>query len=160
MMRHRFNLGVSFALGFLVAACSVSAQQAEPAGVHSAGATTAQTSPRMSASKSHKFWDQENLALFAGVTAARALDFTSTQHFRERGVNEILLTNGMVDNKPLFAGIEAAGVAASIGLSYWLHHTGHHRAERWVSVVHIGVATFGDIRNYGLKNSAYTGVGP
>src|SRR5271169_3456589 len=151
MMRHRFNPGVCLALGFLVAACSLSAQQAEPVGVHAANGTIAQTTPRVTASGAHKFWDQENVALFAGVTVARAVDFTSTQHFRERGVNEILLTNGMVDNKPLFAGVEAAGVAASIGLSYWLHHTGHHRAERWVSVVHIGVATFGDIRNYGLK---------
>jgi hypothetical protein len=108
----------------------------------------------------HKFWDGENIGLFAGVAAVRALDFTSTQHFRKRGFNEVLLTNGIVDNKPLFATIEVAGAAASIGVSYLLHRTGHHRAERWVSVVHIGVATFGDIRNYGLSNPQYTGAGP
>lgn len=89
---------------------------------------------------------------FAGVGVGRALDFTSTQHFRRRGVDEVLLTNGIVDNKPLFAGIEALATAASVGVSYWLHHSGRHRLERWVSVVHIGVATFGDIRNYGLSN--------
>jgi len=88
----------------------------------------------------------------------RALDFTATQHFRKRDVNEVLLTDSIVDNKPLFAGIEAAGTAASIGISYWLHRTGHHRAERWVSIVHIGVATFGDIRNYGLSNPQIVGT--
>jgi hypothetical protein len=153
MIRHRFNPGVYFVLGFLAVARSLPAQQAEPAEVHAQGGTTTHSTPRVTAGAAHKFWDQENVALFAGVIVARALDYTSTQHFRERGVNEILLTNSIVDNKPLFAGIEAAGAAASIGLSYWLHHTGHHRAERWVSVVHIGVATFGDIRNYGLKRS-------
>lgn len=103
---------------------------------------------------SHPFWDKENLLLFTGVAAGRALDFTSTQHFRERGLNEWLLTNGIVDNKPLFAGIELAGTAASIGVSYLFHRTGHHKLERWVSIVHIGVGTGGAVRNYSLKAPA------
>lgn len=98
----------------------------------------------------HRFFDKTNLMLFAGVAAVRALDFTSTQHFRSRGHNEVLLTNSIVDNKPLFAGIEVAGTALSIGIAYWLHRTGHHKLERWVSIVHIGVGAFGDIRNYTL----------
>jgi hypothetical protein len=101
----------------------------------------------------HRFFDRTNLELFAGVAAVRALDYTSTRHFRDRGVNEALLSNAIVDNQPLFAGIEVAGAAASVALSYWLHRTGHHKIERWVSIVHIGVAGFGDIRNYTLKNS-------
>lgn len=92
------------------------------------------------------------MALFTGVALARGFDYSSTQHFRERRVNEILLTNSIVDNKPLFAGIELAGTAVSVAVSYWCHHKGHHRAERWVSIVHVGVGTFGDIRNYGLSN--------
>jgi hypothetical protein len=99
----------------------------------------------------HRFWDKTNLELFAGVTAVRALDFTSTQHFRERGHNEVLLSNSVVDNKPLYASIEGAGVAASIGLAYYLHRTGHHRLERWTSIVHIGVASAGDVHNYLLR---------
>ena len=98
----------------------------------------------------HRFFDRTNLLLFAGVATVRALDFTSTQHFRELGNNEVLLTNDIVDNKPLFAAIEVAGTAASIGVSYWLHRTGHHKLERWVSIVHIGVGTFGDAHNYSL----------
>ena len=88
--------------------------------------------------------------LFAGVAAVRTLDYTSTQHFRRLGNKEILLTDSIVDNKPLFAGIEAAGTVLSIGAAYWLHRTGHHKLERWVSIVHIGVGAFGDIHNYSL----------
>jgi len=98
----------------------------------------------------HRFFDRTNLMLFAGVAAVRALDYTSTQHFRSLGNNEVLLTNSIVDNKPLFAGIEVAGTALSIGAAYWLHRTGHHKLERWVSIVHIGVGAFGGVRNYSL----------
>ncbi len=98
----------------------------------------------------HAFWDRTNCELFAGVGAVRTMDYVSTRHFRARGANEILLSNSIVDNKPLFAGIEVAGTAASIGVSYLFHRTGHHKLERWVSIVHIGVGAFGDARNYTL----------
>ena len=39
-------------------------------------------------------------------------------HNRNRGLNEGLLTNQIVDNHPLFFGIEAGTTAASIALSY------------------------------------------
>jgi hypothetical protein len=108
----------------------------------------APTVPRLSP---HRFWDSTNAALFSGVTAARALDFTSTQHFRKQGVNEILLSNSLVDNKPLFAAIEVGGVAASIGISYIFHRTDHHKLERWVSIIHISFGTGGSVRNYFLE---------
>jgi hypothetical protein len=99
----------------------------------------------------HKFWDKENDLLFAGVGAARMMDYASTRHFRDQGDNEVLLTNAIVDNRPLFVGIELAGTAASIGVSYLFHRTGHHTLERWVSIGHIGVAVGGSIHNYALK---------
>jgi hypothetical protein len=110
----------------------------------------------------HRFWDRENAWLFAGVGAARALDYTSTLNMRRRGRQEILLTNWVVDDHPLFAGIEAGGTALSIGASYLFHRTGHHEMERWVSIVHISVATVGDIRNYSLQTAhpAAPKVGP
>jgi hypothetical protein len=98
----------------------------------------------------HRFWDKENLVLFAGVGAVRTLDYTSTQHFRARNREELLLSNPVADNEPMFIGVEAAGTAASIGAAYWLHRTGHHRLERWLSIVHIGVGASGDINNYSL----------
>jgi hypothetical protein len=99
----------------------------------------------------HRFWDRENDWLFAGVGAGRALDYASTLNLRRRGLNEVFLTNAIVDNHPLFAGIEAAATGASIGVSYVFHRTGHHRLERWTSLIHFGVATGGAIRNYALK---------
>jgi hypothetical protein len=101
--------------------------------------------------KEHRFWDRENDLLFAGVGAGRALDYASTLNLRRRGVDEALLSNSVVDNHPLFGGIEVAATAASVGVSYLFHRTGHHRLERWTSAVHIGVATGGAIRNYALK---------
>jgi hypothetical protein len=99
----------------------------------------------------HRFWDRENDWLFAGVGAGRALDYASTLNLRRRGINEIFLTNSIVDNHPLFAGIEVAATAASIGVSYLFHRTGHHRLERWTSTIHFGVAVGGAVRNYALK---------
>jgi hypothetical protein len=99
----------------------------------------------------HKFWDTENIYLFTGVGAARMLDYASTRHFRDQGNPEWLLSNSVVDDRPLFMGIELAGTAASIGVSYLFHRTGHHRLERWVSIGHIGVGAGGSIHNYLLK---------
>ena len=136
-----------------IATSRLSAQESErqrPSKAAPAGQSPGQPSTE---EPPHRFWDKTNLMLFAGVAAVRTLDFTSTQHFRSRGHNEVLLSNDIVDNKPLFAGIEVAGAALSIGLSYWLHRTGHHKLERWVSVVHIGAAGFGDIHNYTLSRT-------
>lgn len=99
----------------------------------------------------HRFWDRENDLLFAGVGAGRALDYASTLNLRRRGIDEVFLTNSIVDNHPLFAGIEASATAASIGVSYIFHRTGHHRLERWTSGIHFGVAVVGAARNYALK---------
>jgi hypothetical protein len=101
--------------------------------------------------QTHKFWDTENICLFSGVGAARMMDYASTRFMRDQGDHEVLLTNGIVDNRPLFVGIELAGTAASIGVSYLFHRTGHHTLERWVSIAHIGVGVGGSVHNYLLK---------
>jgi len=116
--------------------------------------------PSQAAKACHPFWDIDNIVLFAGVGAGRALDYLSTRHLRVRGVNEWLLTNNIVDNKALFAGIEVAAGAASIGVSYLFHRSGHHRLERWVSAVHIGAAVGGSAWNYNLKASSPPGAAP
>ncbi len=99
----------------------------------------------------HRFWDTENDILFGAVGVGRGLDYASTLNLRRRGINEALLTNSIVDNHALFTGIEVGATAASIGVSYLFHRTGHHRLERWTSAIHFGVATGGAIRNYALK---------
>jgi hypothetical protein len=126
--------------------------QERPAALKSRGATPPATqAPSRTQGPKHTFWDRRNRWLFAGVGAARALDYASSQHFRAKGVDERFLTNGIADNKPLFAGIEAAGTFASIGVAYLFHRRGHHKIERWISIVHIGVGVGGSVRNYVLQ---------
>jgi len=100
----------------------------------------------------HRFWDHTNVLLFSGVAAFRGLDYASTRNFQARGREEILLPDDVVNNSTGFASLEAAGVATSVGISYLLHRTGHHRLERWLSIGHIGVAGFGVVRNYSLAS--------
>src|SRR5215470_778066 len=109
--------------------------------------------PRENLPGAHRFWGQQNAWLFAGVGAARTLDYFSTLNMRRRGRQEIFLTNGVVDNHPAFATVEAAGTVGSIGASYLFHHYGHHKLERWTSFIHIGLATTGAVRNYCLKTA-------
>lgn len=106
--------------------------------------------PRASEPPPHPFWDRTNVALFTAVAGSRAIDFASTQHFRARGNDEWILTNDIVDDPPLFAGIELAGAAASVGISYLLHRSGHHSLERWLSIVHIGITGYGAAVNFSL----------
>jgi hypothetical protein len=101
----------------------------------------------------HHFWDKTNDLLFGGVAAARTLDYFSTLNMRRRGRQEIFLTNDAVDNHAGFAAIEAGSTGVSIGASYLFHRYGHHKLERWTSIIHIGLATTGAVRNYSLKTA-------
>ena len=107
----------------------------------------------------HRFWDKENDLLFAGVAAARTLDYFSTLNMRRRGRQEIFLTNEAVDNHAGFALIEAGATGVSIGASYLFHRYGHHKLERWTSIVHIGLASSGAVRNYSLKTAHLSAAG-
>jgi len=110
------------------------------------------------AERKHPFWDKENRWLFAGVGAARTLDYFSTLNMRRRGRQEILLTNEIVDNHAAFAAIEAAATGASMGASWLFHRYRHHTLERWTSFVHIGLTTTGAVRNYCLKTAHQTPI--
>jgi hypothetical protein len=153
----RFTIGVVFC--FIALAATTLGQEARPreAGetvsssgkIDLAGADEKPSGPVKPAH--HPFWDKPNDWLFAGVGAARTLDYFSTLNMRRRHRQEILLTNDAVDDHPAFAVVEAAGTGLSIGASYLFHRYGHHKLERWTSVVHIGLATTGAVRNYCLK---------
>jgi hypothetical protein len=99
----------------------------------------------------HAFWDRTNILLFSGIAVTRGMDYASTRNFQARGRQEILLPDVVVNNSAGFAALEAAGTMTSVGISYILHRTGHHTLERWMSIGHIGVTAFGDVRNYCLK---------
>jgi hypothetical protein len=90
--------------------------------------------------------------LFSGIAVFRALDFASTKNFLARGRTEVLIPDDIVNNNAGFASLEAAATATSIGISYVFHRTGHHKMERWLSIVHMSVTAFGDAHNYALKS--------
>jgi hypothetical protein len=147
-----------FVLAFLATICCDVMRAQEPPPPSSATAPpTPAAKPTPVPSKTlldtHHFWDKENGWLFAGVAASRTLDYFSTLNFRRRGRQEVLLTNDLVDDHAAFAFVEAGGTGLSIGLSYVFHHCGHHKLERYTSIVHIGLATSGAIRNYSLKTA-------
>jgi hypothetical protein len=100
----------------------------------------------------HHFWDHENLWLFSGIAVTRGMDYASTRNMQARGRKEILLAPEVVNNSAAFASLEAAGTLTSIGVSYIFHRTGHHKLERWMSIGHISVTAFGDVRNYCLES--------
>ncbi|MBV8049799.1 MAG: hypothetical protein JOZ80_01345 [Acidobacteriaceae bacterium] len=110
------------------------------------------TSSEVQPPPAHRFWDRENILLFSGVAFTRGMDYASTRNFQARGRKEILLPQDVVNNSAAFASIEAAGTITSVGSSYIFHRTGHHTLERWMSIGHISVTAFGDIRNYSLKS--------
>jgi hypothetical protein len=100
----------------------------------------------------HAFWDRTNLALFSGIAVTRGMDYASTRNFQARGRQEILLPDDVVNNSAGFASLEAAATMTSVGICYLLHRTGHHKLERWMSIGHIGVTAFGDVRNYSIES--------
>src|ERR1700693_4247275 len=118
-----------------------------------------QPRPEATSKHEHRFWDKTNDWLFAGVGASRTMDYFSTLNLRRRGRQEILITNDAVDNHAAFAAIEAAGTGVSIGASYLFHRYGHHKLERWTSMVHIGLATTGAVHNYSLKTAHPSSAG-
>jgi hypothetical protein len=99
----------------------------------------------------HAFWDRTNILLFSGVAVFRGLDYASTRNFLARGREEVLIPDDIVNNSAAFASLEAAGTLTSVGLSYLLHRTGHHKVERWLSIGHISVTGVGVVSNYSLK---------
>lgn len=95
------------------------------------------TRPRMI--ERHKFWDNENRALFAASAAMSAADFAVTRANLQSGgrdLNPVVRFFG-----PSTAGLAvnfAGETAAVIGVSYLLHRTGHHKLERIFTLVNIG----------------------
>ncbi|SRR6266487_2124600 len=140
-----------FFVAFLIAACACSeAQVANPEAQNAPSASVKGT--QETKLPAHRFWDRENAWLFTGVAVSRALDYTSTRNMLARGREELLIPDDVVNSQAGFPALEAAGAATSIGISYIFHRYGHHKLERWVSIVHIGVTSFGAAHNYALKS--------
>lgn len=93
------------------------------------------------APRPHRFWDNENRALFATVAAFSAADFCVTRANLASGGRELnpvtRLLSGSTPGLAVNFSLETAGV---IGVSYIFHKTGHHKLERMTSVLNIGAS--------------------
>jgi len=101
------------------------------------------------------WWNRWNTPLLAGIVTVHALDYSSTRYFRDRGKDEWLLTNSLVDNRAAFVATETAAAGAGIGLLYILHRTGHDRLERWIAAGYIALGVTSAIANYRYPASGH-----
>ncbi len=111
------------------------------AGAPAASAVVAVSPPE--APEQHRFWDNENRALFATVAALSAADFVITRSILQNGGKELnpvtrLFSGSTAGLAANFTG-ETAGI---IGLSYFFHRTGHHKLERITPMLDIGSSMF------------------
>jgi hypothetical protein len=151
----KMRFGSSRFLTVILVICvsiTIPAQAQEPASQTQGLATPTPVPDAPSKSQPHRFWDRTNILLFSGVAVFRGLDYASTRNFQARGRGEILIPDDVVNNSAGFAALEAAGTMASVGISYLLHRTNHHKLERWMSIGHIVVTGVGVVSNYSLKS--------
>src|SRR5271170_7356680 len=97
---------------------------------------------------SHRFWDRENSILFATSAAFSAADFVVTRDNLRSGGQELNpVTRVFSGSTPALAVNFVGETVGVVGLSYFLHKTGHHKMERAVSMLNIGgsaaAVTFG-----------------
>jgi hypothetical protein len=119
---------------------------AQPAMVQPASAAVFET-PTPSI-KEHRFWDRKNSVLFALSAAFSGADFAVTRSNLQNGGHELNpVVRMMGTSTPALAANFVGENMGMIGLSYFLHRTGHHKLERAVSLVNIsasaGAVSFG-----------------
>jgi len=91
----------------------------------------------------HKFWDNENRALFVTVAAVCAADFAVTRANLQNGGKELNpVTRFFSGSTAALAANFAGETAGIIGLSYYFHRTGHHQLERIIPMLNIGASSF------------------
>jgi hypothetical protein len=86
----------------------------------------------------HKFWDRENKVLFFTAAALNGADFAVTRSNLQRGGRELNPVVRIFGRSTAGLAVNFAGeTAAVMSVSYFFHKTGHHKLERWVSLVNI-----------------------
>jgi hypothetical protein len=91
----------------------------------------------------HRFWDNENRALFVTVAALDAADFVVTRANLQNGGRELNPVTRIFSGSTAGLAFNFAGETAGIiGLSYYLHKTGHHRLERITPLLNIAASSF------------------
>jgi hypothetical protein len=81
----------------------------------------------------HRFLDGKNVGLQALNAAIMAVDLaTSRRALQLPGTHE---ANPLMQSPGAMVAVKLAAVGAGLGISYAMHRTGHHRAERLVPVL-------------------------
>jgi len=91
----------------------------------------------------HKFWDNENRVLFAAVAALSTADFAITRSILQNGGKELDPVTRLFSGSTAGLAVNFAGETAGIiGISYYLHRTGHHKLERLTPMLNIAGSSF------------------
>jgi hypothetical protein len=91
----------------------------------------------------HRFWDNENRALFVAVAALCTADFVVTRENLQNGGRELNPVTRIFSGSTAGLAVNFAGQTAGIiGLSYYFHKTGHHQLERITPMLNIGASSF------------------
>ena len=104
----------------------------------------------------HFWWDKTNTPLLAAMAGVQVLDYTGTRYFRQRGRNEWLLTNQLVDRRSRFVATELSALGAAVGIAWVLHITGHPKLQRWFESGYVTAGAVSAISNYHLGATGHT----
>ena len=97
------------------------------------------------APSAHRYWDRQNVALFALHAGLETTDFLITHHNLSGGGREMnptgkaLCESGTAGQVVFFAG----RTLGTLGVSYLLHRTRHHKLERAFTLMAIGDSGYG-----------------
>jgi hypothetical protein len=142
----RTALGLRFAIVFVLLTFGGSAfAQEVTLAMLSSEAITAAPAPleyrpiTLPEASSHHFWDRENTVLFATNAAFSGADFYLTRSNLCSGGREFNPVTSMFGSSTAGLAMNFAGETVGVvGISYLFHKTGHHKLERFVSMVNLG----------------------
>lgn len=81
----------------------------------------------------HRFLDSKNIGLQALNVAIMAADLATTRRALQLpGTHE---ANPLMQSPGAMVSVKLAAVGAGLGISYLMHRSGHHRAERFVPII-------------------------
>ncbi len=140
----RSDFGIRFAILFVILALGLpaAAQQVSFAMLSSEAITAAPVEYRpitLPEASSHHFWDRENAVLFAANAGLSGADFYLTRSNLRSGGQEFNPVTSMFGSSTAGLALNFAGENVGVvGISYLFHKTGHHKLERFVSMVNLG----------------------
>jgi hypothetical protein len=111
----------------------------QPASMEPIPMTTSVPTVTFPEASHHRFWDRENGFLFATSAAFSGADFVITRNNLRNGGQELNPVTRLFAGSTAGLAVNFAGESVGVvGLSYFLHKTGHHKLERAVSMLNIG----------------------